>query len=47
MKRYFNKREKSPVRGYHLFKYEEERADGTAVIYPTYYTRHAGKDDLS
>jgi hypothetical protein len=38
--------EKSPVVGYQLFRYAGKRADGTAVIYPNYYIRHAGADGL-
>ena len=34
--------EKSPVVGYQLFRYEGKRGDGTAIMYPNYYVRHAG-----
>jgi len=43
MKRYFNKREKSPVRVYHLFKYGRRASRRHSCHLPTYYTRHAGK----
>ena len=35
--------ENSPVVGYQLFRFEGKRADGTRVLYPKYYIRHAGK----
>jgi integrase len=35
--------EQSPVIGYQLFRFQSKRADGTPVIYPNYYVRHAGK----
>jgi integrase len=35
--------EESPVVGYQLFRFEGKRNDGTAVIYPKFYIRHAGK----
>jgi integrase len=35
--------EKSPVVGYQLFRFEGKRKDGTPVLYPTYYVRHAGQ----
>jgi integrase len=35
--------EKPPVVGYQLFRFQGKRSDGTPVIYPNYYVRHAGK----
>ena len=35
--------EGSPVVGYQLFRFLDKRADGTTVLYPKYYVRHAGK----
>lgn len=35
--------EDSPVTGYQLFRFEDKRADGTPIVYPKYYIRHAGK----
>jgi len=35
--------ENSPVVGYHLFRFEGKRTDGTRVLYPKHYVRHAGK----
>jgi integrase len=35
--------EDSPVVGYQLFRFEGKRVDGTGVLYPKYYIRHAGK----
>ena len=35
--------EASPVVGYQLFRYQGKRADGTQVVYPNYYIRHAGR----
>jgi TATA-box binding protein (TBP) (component of TFIID and TFIIIB) len=35
--------EDSPVVGYQLFRFEGKRVDGTRVLYPKYYIRHAGK----
>ena len=36
--------EKSPVVGYQLYRQVGKRPDGTTVVYPNYYIRHAGKD---
>jgi hypothetical protein len=35
--------EKSPVRGYQLFRWQREQADGSTVTLPNYYIRHDGK----
>lgn len=35
--------EDSPVVGYQLFRFEGKRQDGTPILYPNYYIRHAGK----
>jgi integrase len=35
--------EDSPVVGYQLFRFQDTRADGSSVLYPKYYVRHAGK----
>jgi integrase len=35
--------EESPVTGYQLFRFQGKRSDGSPVLYPKYYVRHAGK----
>jgi len=35
--------EKSPVKGYQLFRHQGVKKDGTPVIYPNYYIRYAGR----
>ena len=37
--------EDSPVVGYQLFRYQDTRADGTQVVYPNFYVRHAGRTE--
>ncbi len=36
--------EESPVKGYQLFRFQRQKADGTKMTLPNYYFRHRGKD---